>query len=265
MKSDLRQQYPSQPRHRRISAAKPRRRATRPAAGRGAFRKRSFASGTRCRWCRNELFGRCACAPAQPPFCFGVFLVGGVAMGNVKYGFRIDGTSRLSPPPAISPPRAHRTSPLRITVRRNPRQRYSHRRRARCGNRAHGAAQSRPQRLFRRDARPHELVARRVQPRETSLTTPADAYKYFKGEPIKHPLGYDVKIDTPLDWAGVTDHSEYAGVVQLANDPSSPVSKTPGCAAADPEGKDEGGHAAGCPIHHQQLGRRTARQGADVA
>ena len=45
------------------------------------------------------------------------------------------------------------------------------------------------------------------------VTTPADAYKYFKGEPIKHPLGYDVKIDTPLDWAGVTDHSEYAGVV----------------------------------------------------
>ena len=23
------------------------------------------------------------------------------------------------------------------------------------------------------------------------ITTPADAYKYFKGEPIKHPLGYD--------------------------------------------------------------------------
>ena len=58
-------------------------------------------------------------------------------------------------------------------------------------------------------------------------TTPADAYKYFKGEPIKHPLGYDIKIDTPLDWAGVTDHSEYAGVVQLANEPGSPVSKIP--------------------------------------
>ncbi len=60
-----------------------------------------------------------------------------------------------------------------------------------------------------------------------TVTTPADAYKYFKGQPIKHPLGYDVKIDTPLDWAGITDHSEYAGVVQLANDPSSPVSKLP--------------------------------------
>jgi len=59
------------------------------------------------------------------------------------------------------------------------------------------------------------------------LTNPGDAYKYFKGEPIKHPLGYDVKIDTPLDWAGVTDHSEYAGVINLANEPGSPVSKIP--------------------------------------
>jgi hypothetical protein len=57
--------------------------------------------------------------------------------------------------------------------------------------------------------------------------TPGDSYKYFKGEPIKSPAGYDVKIDTPLDFAGVTDHSEYVGVVALANDPSSPVSKMP--------------------------------------
>lgn len=58
-------------------------------------------------------------------------------------------------------------------------------------------------------------------------TGPGDAYKYFKGEPIKHPLGYEVRIDTPLDWAGVTDHSEYAGVIQAANEPGSPVSKIP--------------------------------------
>ena len=59
------------------------------------------------------------------------------------------------------------------------------------------------------------------------LTDPADAYKYFKGETIKAPLGYDIKIDTPLDFAGVTDHSEYVGVIKLANDPSSPISKLP--------------------------------------
>jgi hypothetical protein len=59
------------------------------------------------------------------------------------------------------------------------------------------------------------------------LTDPGDAYKYFKGQPIKHPMGYDVKIDTPLDWAGVTDHSEYVGVIKMANDPTSPISKLP--------------------------------------
>ena len=59
------------------------------------------------------------------------------------------------------------------------------------------------------------------------LTQPSDAYDYAKGKPIKHPLGYDIKIDTPLDWMGVTDHSEYAGTVRLAQDPSSPISKLP--------------------------------------
>ena len=59
------------------------------------------------------------------------------------------------------------------------------------------------------------------------LTGPADAYKYFTGETIKHPLGYDIKITTPLDWAGVTDHSEYVGVMKEANTPGSAVSKLP--------------------------------------
>ena len=59
------------------------------------------------------------------------------------------------------------------------------------------------------------------------ITGPAEAYKYAKGETIKHPLGYDIKIEKPLDWMGVTDHSEYAGTVRLANDPSSPISKLP--------------------------------------
>jgi hypothetical protein len=62
------------------------------------------------------------------------------------------------------------------------------------------------------------------------VTDPADAYKYFKGATIKHPLGFDIKIDTPLDFAGVTDHSEYVGVIKLANDPNSPISKLPAAA-----------------------------------
>jgi Protein of unknown function (DUF3604) len=59
------------------------------------------------------------------------------------------------------------------------------------------------------------------------LTGPAEAYQYAKGQTIKHPLGYDIKIDTPLDWMGVTDHSEYVGTVRLANEPGSFLSKLP--------------------------------------
>jgi hypothetical protein len=59
------------------------------------------------------------------------------------------------------------------------------------------------------------------------ITAPADAYKYALGEPIDHPLGYKIEITHPLDWMGVTDHSEYVGTIRLANDPNSPISKLP--------------------------------------
>ena len=59
------------------------------------------------------------------------------------------------------------------------------------------------------------------------LTGPGDALKYAQGQTIKHPLGYDIKIDTPMDFMGVTDHSEYVGVTREANTPGSYVSKLP--------------------------------------
>jgi hypothetical protein len=59
------------------------------------------------------------------------------------------------------------------------------------------------------------------------LTGPEEAYKFSLGQPIKHPAGFDVKLKRPLDFHGVTDHSEYAGTVRLANDPTSAISKLP--------------------------------------
>ena len=58
-------------------------------------------------------------------------------------------------------------------------------------------------------------------------TGPDDALKYGQGQAIKHPLGYDIKIEQPLDWMGVTDHSEYVGLTKDANTPGSAVSKLP--------------------------------------
>jgi hypothetical protein len=59
------------------------------------------------------------------------------------------------------------------------------------------------------------------------VTGPKEALEYAQGKPLKHPLGYTIQIDEPLDWMGVTDHSEYVGVTKAANTPGSAVSKMP--------------------------------------
>ncbi len=59
------------------------------------------------------------------------------------------------------------------------------------------------------------------------ITGPEEAYKFSLGMPIKHPAGFEVQLRHPLDFQGVTDHSEYVGMVALANDPTSPISKLP--------------------------------------
>ncbi len=59
------------------------------------------------------------------------------------------------------------------------------------------------------------------------ITGPDDALKYAQGQTIKHPMGFDIKIDTPMDFMGVTDHSEYVGVTKEANTKGSAISKMP--------------------------------------
>jgi hypothetical protein len=69
-----------------------------------------------------------------------------------------------------------------------------------------------------------------------------EAHKYTQGQTIKHPLGYDITIDTPLDFMGVTNHSEYVGVTKEANTPGSALSKFPEAQALilkDPNNKEE--------------------------
>jgi hypothetical protein len=58
-----------------------------------------------------------------------------------------------------------------------------------------------------------------------SMTGPDAFYRYALGEPTLHPGGYEVTITKPLDWGAVTEHSEYMGMVQEANDPESPLRK----------------------------------------
>jgi len=50
---------------------------------------------------------------------------------------------------------------------------------------------------------------------------PEEGLRYARGEAVTHPGGYQVQLRAPLDFAAVTDHSEYTGALPMADDPES--------------------------------------------
>ncbi|HLM73248.1 MAG TPA: DUF3604 domain-containing protein, partial [Polyangiaceae bacterium] len=66
--------------------------------------------------------------------------------------------------------------------------------------------------------------------------TPADAYRFAQGETIYLPPldasgapTVPVRLKRPLDFAAVTDHSEYLGETSLCTTPGSPAYDSPTC------------------------------------
>lgn len=58
-------------------------------------------------------------------------------------------------------------------------------------------------------------------------TNPDDAYAFAKGEPIDHFVLDKIKIERPLDFMAVTDHSEYMGVMKQMLEVENPLYKLP--------------------------------------
>ena len=55
--------------------------------------------------------------------------------------------------------------------------------------------------------------------------TPNDAYRYAKGDGIMHPMGYEMKLQEPLDFYSVTDHGFFMGMLNAWSDTSTDISQ----------------------------------------
>ena len=58
-----------------------------------------------------------------------------------------------------------------------------------------------------------------------TVASPYDAYRFAKGESIKHPAGFDVQLRPPLDFYAVTDHAMFLGAVKEAANTDTEFSK----------------------------------------
>ncbi len=78
-----------------------------------------------------------------------------------------------------------------------------------------------------------------------TFASPDDAYGFAKGEPLTHPAGVTLQLDTPLDFYAVTDHAYFLGMWwAIKADPNHPLRADPeALAIIAAETRDERGAA----------------------
>lgn len=55
--------------------------------------------------------------------------------------------------------------------------------------------------------------------------SPDDAYRFAQGAALRHPAGFDMQLEEPLDFYAVTDHGAFLGVIKAMGEPASAISK----------------------------------------
>ena len=89
-----------------------------------------------------------------------------------------------------------------------------------------------------------------------TTSSPDDAYEFAKGGTLTHPAGFDMSLDTPLDFYGVSDHAFYLGVLRQMADPSTEISKHPAAAGMSTlGGSDDRGSKFGAILAFMRSGR----------
>jgi hypothetical protein len=114
---------------------------------------------------------------------------------------------------------------------------------------------------FSMDAREREVIA-----------TPDDAYRFARGEAVELPgaerggAARRAQLERPLDFAAVTDHSEWLGEVSLCTRSDSPAHESRGCRVfRGEEPPPAGGLAGRMSGIIDRTGRPAALCGADMA
>ena len=87
-----------------------------------------------------------------------------------------------------------------------------------------------------------------------TLATPDDAYEFAKGKSIKHPAGFDVSLDRPLDFYGVTDHGTFLGHVEEAATPGTPYYEAPSSIQVNDINSPENLNTSSIPRRTQAFG-----------